>query len=188
MEFSPIAGGALIAFVIVGALSFAILQLYTTMTVAGTEATASSSSRAAGVDTARAEKPAGRPVRASELSVANGDDGAPIYMGVKDPYSSRVVVFDMSKGRDFYGPGGPYNCFAARDATCGLAKSSLEPSALEGKASDLTASEQETHIQWYTKYMEKYDVVGWLVRDGDPECAEEDGDSVAASVSDKKNA
>jgi membrane-associated progesterone receptor component len=31
-------------------------------------------------------------------------------------------VFDMTRGRDFYGKGGPYNCFAGADVSRALAK------------------------------------------------------------------
>lgn len=188
LQYAPVATGAfVVAFVVVGALSFVIVQLYAGM--GGGEASAGTAGRAAGGGAATASEargPAGRPVRASELSVANGEDGAPIYLALKDPYAPRTVVFDMSKGADFYGPGGPYHLFAGRDATCGLAKSSLDASALDGDAADLSAQEQETHIQWFEKFAGKYEQVGWLVKDGEPEYAAEG--SVAASETDKKNA
>ena len=31
-------------------------------------------------------------------------------------------IYDMAAGKDFYGKGGPYNCFAGRDASVALAK------------------------------------------------------------------
>lgn len=189
LHYAPGVTGALVAFVVVGALSFVIIQLYAGM--GGTDAsTAAAAGRSGGeAGAASAQKPAPRAIRASELSVANGDGGAPIYLALKDPYAARTVVFDMGKGRDFYGPGGPYHVFAGRDATCGLAKSSLDAAALDGDAADLSAQEQETHIQWFTKFAGKYDEVGWLIKDGDPERgAAEGSDSVAASESDKKNA
>lgn len=187
LQYAPVATGAFVAFVVVGALSLVIVQLYAGM--GGGEGSGGTGARPSGgaAATADARRPAGRPIRASELSVANGDDGAPIYLALKDPYAPRTVVFDMSKGADFYGPGGPYHLFAGRDATCGLAKSSLDASALDGDVADLTAQEQETHIQWFTKFAGKYDEVGWLVKDGEPDYPA-DSESVAASETDKKNA
>ena len=34
-------------------------------------------------------------------------------------------VFDVSSGRNFYGPNGPYGNFAGRDASRGMAKQSF---------------------------------------------------------------
>lgn len=56
-------------------------------------------------------------------------------------------VFDVSKGRNFYGPGGPYGNFAGRDASRGMAKQSFDLEMLTpldqpiDKLEDLTASE-----------------------------------------------
>jgi membrane-associated progesterone receptor component len=107
-----------------------------------------------------------RAVRASELSVCDGVDGAPLYIAVKDPRSAEVTVFDVSPGKDFYGPGGPYHLFVAKDATLGLARSSMDPASLVGSIDDLTAHERDTHVQWYDKYASKYPRVGFLVPDG----------------------
>lgn len=175
-DLTPAVGGTILAFVVVGALSVVLIQVFATMTTAGVPPAA-----------AAAPPPTGRPIRATELSIANGDDGAPLYLALKDPYSPRVTVFDMSSAPDFYGPGGPYHCFAACDATVGLAKSSLDPAVLEGRVEDLSASEQETHIKWHTKYSEKYPVVGWLVRDGEGGNGASEM-STAASTAEKKDA
>lgn len=74
-------------------------------------------------------------------------------------------MFDVSKGSDFYGPGSPYHVFAGRNATHGLAKSSVDPSKVHGDLSKLTASERDTHMQWFAKYTSKYPQVGFLVDD-----------------------
>jgi membrane-associated progesterone receptor component len=39
-------------------------------------------------------------------------------------------VFDVSKGKNFYGPGGPYGNFAGRDASRGMAKQSFDAEML----------------------------------------------------------
>lgn len=47
-----------------------------------------------------------------ELSSYNGSDKTlPIYLAVNGS------VYDVTNGRDFYGPGSPYHCFSGRDAT-----------------------------------------------------------------------
>lgn len=154
---------------IVGALSFVVLQAYFQFT-AQRARPSSSTSR----DERRTGETGGmssRAVRSSELSIANGEDGAPIYIGVKDPFSDEITVFDMSSASDFYGPGGPYHIFAGRHATHGLAKSSVSPADVEGNLSALSAHERDTHMQWYAKYSSKYPKVGYLLADGAAEHA-----------------
>lgn len=47
-----------------------------------------------------------------------------MYLAVKGK------VYDVSPGRNFYGPGGPYENFAGRDATRGLACQSFDEDML----------------------------------------------------------
>lgn len=112
-------------------------------------------------------QPALRAVTKTELEAATGEGDAQLYLAVKDPFGSRIVVFDVSEGQGFYGPGGPYHLFAGRHATHGLAKSSTNPAYIEGDLNSLSASERDTHMQWFSKYMSKYPQVGWLVEDED---------------------
>lgn len=55
-----------------------------------------------------------------KLSVYNGHDDPKIFIAVKG------TVFDVSAGRQFYGPSGPYSNFAGHDASRGLALNSFE--------------------------------------------------------------
>lgn len=121
-------------------------------------------------------------VTESELKEATGEDGKRLYIAVKDPFSASVTVFDVSSGADFYGPGGPYHVFVGKNATHGLAKSSTDPEKAIGDLSTLTESEKDTHLQWYSKYMEKYPIVGNLVPDG----TNPDGDAASTLTTESK--
>ena len=94
----------------------------------------------------------------------NGEDGGPVYFAV------RGKVFDVSRGRNFYGPGGPYSNFAGRDASRGLACGSFDEDMLTkdldgplDKLDDLGRDEMEALQGWEERFNEKYDIVGRLV-------------------------
>ncbi|KFY28151.1 hypothetical protein V493_03077 [Pseudogymnoascus sp. VKM F-4281 (FW-2241)] len=94
----------------------------------------------------------------------NGANGAPVYLAV------RGRVFDVTSGRQFYGPGGPYENFAGRDASRGLAHGSFDEdmltSDLDGPLdtlSDLNDEQKEALNGWEERFNEKYLVVGKLV-------------------------
>jgi membrane-associated progesterone receptor component len=98
----------------------------------------------------------------------NGSDNPSVYLAV------RGRVFDVSSGRNFYGPGGPYSNFAGRDASRGLACGSFDEDMLtkdlDGPLDDLkglAAAELEALQGWEEKFSEKYLVVGRLVAVGD---------------------
>ncbi|KAK0383042.1 hypothetical protein NLU13_8958 [Sarocladium strictum] len=93
-----------------------------------------------------------------------GEDGGPVYFAV------RGRVFDVSRGRNFYGPGGPYANFAGRDASRGLACGSFDEDMLTkdldaelDTLSDLGPAEMDSLRGWEERFEEKYDVVGKLV-------------------------
>lgn len=99
----------------------------------------------------------------------------PVYLAV------RGQVFDVTTGRNFYGPGGPYENFAGRDATRGLACGSFDEDMLtkdlEGPLDDLRGLEpaQMSALKdWEDRFTEKYLVVGKLVAVGSEE-APKDG-------------
>ncbi|KAL2860403.1 cytochrome b5-like heme/steroid binding domain-containing protein [Aspergillus pseudodeflectus] len=100
----------------------------------------------------------------------NGENDKPVYLAV------RGRVFDVSPGRNFYGPGGPYENFAGRDASRGLAFQSFDREMLTEDLSaplddlkDLNAEQLENLQGWEERFSEKYLVVGKLVAEGDPE-------------------
>jgi len=94
----------------------------------------------------------------------NGQGNAPVYLAVKGK------VYDVTSGRNFYGPGGPYENFAGRDATRGLACQSFDEEMLTkdldgplDPCEDLTSEQIENLNGWVERFDEKYLVVGKLV-------------------------
>lgn len=93
-----------------------------------------------------------------ELRPYDGSDNSkPLLMAIKGK------IYDVSRSRMFYGPGGPYALFAGRDASRALALMSFEPSDLTGNIDGLSASELEVLEDWEAKFEEKYVKVGQLV-------------------------
>ncbi|KAI3760679.1 hypothetical protein L1987_51077 [Smallanthus sonchifolius] len=93
-----------------------------------------------------------------ELRPYNGSDhNKPLLMAIKGK------IYDVSRSRMFYGPGGPYALFAGRDASRALALMSFESSDLTGDIEGLSASELEVLEDWEAKFEEKYVKVGQLV-------------------------
>lgn len=79
-----------------------------------------------------------------------------VYLAVKGK------VHDVTSGRNFYGPGGPYENFAGRDATRGLACQSFDEEMLTkdldgplDDCSDLGPSELENLQGWVERFDEK---------------------------------
>ncbi|XP_049885383.1 membrane-associated progesterone receptor component 1-like [Pectinophora gossypiella] len=78
------------------------------------------------------------------------------------------IIFDVTRGKRFYGPGGPYAAFAGRDATRGLATAQVAGSDQEyDDLSDLTPDEVASAKEWEDQFREKYDIVGKLLRPGE---------------------
>lgn len=74
----------------------------------------------------------------------------------------RGQVYDVSRGRLFYGPQGPYSLFAGRDASRALALMSFDPNDLTGDLEGLSPDEMEVLQDWEDKFKERYPVVGRL--------------------------
>ncbi|CAK1551586.1 unnamed protein product [Leptosia nina] len=77
-------------------------------------------------------------------------------------------IFDATRGRRFYGPGGPYAVFGGKDASRGLATFSVTSSDKEyDDLSDLNSMEMESVKEWEAQFREKYDLVGRLLKPGE---------------------
>eukprot|EP00262_Sarcandra_glabra_P005015 TRINITY_DN16254_c0_g1_i1.p1 TRINITY_DN16254_c0_g1~~TRINITY_DN16254_c0_g1_i1.p1 ORF type:complete len:207 (+),score=36.40 TRINITY_DN16254_c0_g1_i1:16-636(+) len=97
-------------------------------------------------------------VTEDELKAYDGSDlKKPLLMAIKGQ------IYDVTRSRMFYGPGGPYALFAGRDASRALALMSFEPKDLTGNIEGLSPSELDTLQDWEYKFMEKYVKVGQLV-------------------------
>jgi len=77
-------------------------------------------------------------------------------------------VYDMTKGKSFYGPGGPYSVFAGHDASRALAKFEVHLISDEyDDLSDLTQSELNEVKERELQFSEKYNLVGKLLKPGE---------------------
>ncbi|GBP48286.1 Membrane-associated progesterone receptor component 2 [Eumeta japonica] len=77
-------------------------------------------------------------------------------------------IFDVTRGRRFYGPGGPYAAFGGKDASRGLATFSVTSSDKEyDDLSDLNSMEMDSVKEWEAQFREKYDLVGRLLKPGE---------------------
>lgn len=78
-------------------------------------------------------------------------------------------VYDVTKGKRFYGPGGPYAAFGGRDASRGLATFSVTSSDKPeyDDLSDLSPLEMESVLEWEAQFKEKYIFVGRLLKPGE---------------------
>ena len=93
----------------------------------------------------------------AELQPYNGDnETGPILLAVKGE------VYNVYKGRNFYGPGGEYHIMAGRDASRFLAKNSLVEESIEEKDVPLNIAERASLESWYWIIRNKYDLVGQL--------------------------
>ena len=95
-----------------------------------------------------------------DLRTQDGRRGRSIYISVKG------FVYDVTEGREFYGPGGGYAFMAGRDATVCLARMSLDPSLLNSDWSGLEEESLQVLADYVRLFNRKYPCVGTL-RDGE---------------------
>eukprot|EP01063_Lacrimia_lanifica_P001627 TRINITY_DN10834_c0_g1_i1.p1 TRINITY_DN10834_c0_g1~~TRINITY_DN10834_c0_g1_i1.p1 ORF type:complete len:268 (+),score=54.41 TRINITY_DN10834_c0_g1_i1:115-804(+) len=87
-----------------------------------------------------------------------GTDEAPgpILIAAKDS------VFNVWRGRYFYGPEGAYHCFAGIDATTHLAHELLDAPTWLQANHPFSRGELESLADWFSTFEWKYDLVGHL--------------------------
>ncbi|VDO36664.1 unnamed protein product [Haemonchus placei] len=94
------------------------------------------------------------------------------YDGAQDEhvlFALNGTIYDVSRGRNFYGPGGPYSAFAGRDATRALSTMDVKDVRDEwDDHEDFTADQKDSALEWETSLKTKYPAVGKLIKDGDP--------------------
>ncbi|XP_068666833.1 membrane-associated progesterone-binding protein 4 [Aristolochia californica] len=95
---------------------------------------------------------------AEELSMYNGtDDRLPILLGILGS------VFDVTKGRTHYGPGGGYNHFAGRDASRAFISGNFTGDGLIDSLQGLSTTEVKGVVDWRDFYFRSYKFSGKLV-------------------------
>lgn len=96
------------------------------------------------------------------------------------------TVYDVTRGKRFYGPGGPYAAFGGRDASRGLATFSVTASEVEyDDLSDLSPPEMDSVREWEMQFKEKYELVGRLLKPGEQPTNYSDEDDEPTGSSDK---
>jgi membrane-associated progesterone receptor component len=94
----------------------------------------------------------------SELAGYDGSDPTkPLLIGI------RGYVYDVTRGRDFYGPGGPYGMFAGKDCTRALAKVSFDEELFTGDIEGLERDELDKLEEWIEMFEGKYGRIGRLL-------------------------
>jgi len=94
------------------------------------------------------------PISLADLAKANGVDGAPIWVAIKDQ------VFDVSSKPDMYGPGGGYHVFAGRDGSKGLGIGSLKVEDAVPDEGKLGPAEQKVLDDWLVFFQKRYNQIG----------------------------
>ncbi|KAA8893550.1 cytochrome b5-like heme/steroid binding domain-containing protein [Sphaerosporella brunnea] len=93
------------------------------------------------------------PISPELLATADGSDPAKVWVAIKG------IVFDVS-GNASYLPGGSYNVFAGKDASRGLAKSSVKREDALPQWEDLDDKEKGVLEEWFKFFSKRYNIVG----------------------------
>lgn len=108
------------------------------------------------------EKVEPRDFTLEELAAFQGEDDAPIYVGINGD------VYDVSEKAESYGPGTGYSIFTGRDSALHLACAALGdeqiPEGVKG-IKDLSAEQLDSLRSWIEFFDGHYTVVGRIVDD-----------------------
>ncbi|MBN3308305.1 NEUFC protein, partial [Amia calva] len=98
-----------------------------------------------------------RVFRQEELGLYNGQPGSRgLYLSIVGQ------VFDVSKGRKHYGPGGSYHFFAGRDASQAFVTGDFTDAGLVDDVSGLSPLQMVALFDWLSFYQKDYVLVGRL--------------------------
>ncbi len=75
----------------------------------------------------------------------------------------RGQVYDVTRGRSFYGPGGPYGMFAGKDCTRALAKMAFDEELFTENVEGLDQDELDKLDEWIEMFEGKYRRIGRLL-------------------------
>jgi len=90
-----------------------------------------------------------------ELAKYDGSPGSPgLYLALMGQ------VFDVSKGKDYYGPGGGYSFFSGRDASRAFVTGDFEEKGLIDNVEGLTKDDYMGLEEWSSFYNKDYTKVG----------------------------
>lgn len=96
---------------------------------------------------------------AEDLAQYDGQNGGPIYLSVMG------IVYDVTAGRDFYGVGSAYGCFAGKECSRCLAKMEINDKEANAGWANLNEEHAKTMLEWKAKYDSKYPIVGRFAPD-----------------------
>lgn len=91
-----------------------------------------------------------------ELAKYKGENGGDIYLAMMGR------VFDVTRGRDFYGPGGGYSFFSGIDGSRAFVTGDFKP---EGLIDDIAGLGDQDYIglrDWLDFYVKDYEMIGKL--------------------------
>ncbi|KAG2482554.1 hypothetical protein HYH03_018513 [Edaphochlamys debaryana] len=98
-----------------------------------------------------------RELSPAELALHDGSDPAqPLLLAI------RGVVYDITKGKDYYGPDGIYP-FAGKEVARAFALFSTDLADCNDNLEGLSYTEQEALRDWTARFNSKYPIVGRLV-------------------------